>query len=486
LQIVLSGQPQLADKLSKPNLTQLRQRISVISRLHPFTRVETMVYLEYRLCKAGYSGPPLFGYDAVELIATNSKGIPRNINNLCFNALTLGFAKRQKQIDAETINEVIADLDLESLRTDQAEAPEASEDALVSFDGISPSNELTYQDFHDAVRSAWGNGTPVKSEDKAAQYNLKWTTPNSTKRPADAIVPMSLDAEEIPRASLELNHDQGEESGKSLDDVVHSVASAVAVAVQEALQEQECDSQSETDPTPVVMSEVAATIVDPSQPKYQPPQPVIGHGQHESPVEPAARAISIRQCTAQRRGLNSLLGQCEAVFRTLQGVYKKETGTSDKVRALRRGTVVAIGFALTASSLLFAWQHRVFVQTSPNVGSVAPSPGLVTASQSSWALRDNQRSKIPPKKMSLSSANKQRKPAGIPDEHGQRPGGVSPQALGHFDPQVTPKVQMSSAEIRNHDLIIAGTQISQPEPTIRPDISTPSTGEVLNRSKEEK
>ena len=120
LQIVLSGQPQLADKLSQPGLTQLRQRISVIGRLNPFTRVETMVYLEYRLCKAGYSGPALFSYDAIDMIAANSKGIPRTINNLCFNALTLGFAKRQKQIDAATVCEVMADLDLEGLSTHRA------------------------------------------------------------------------------------------------------------------------------------------------------------------------------------------------------------------------------------------------------------------------------------------------------------------------------------------------------------------------------
>src|SRR4029077_5220715 len=107
----------LADKLSHPALMQLCQRISIVSRLHPFTRVETMVYLEYRLCKAGYSGPPLFGYEAMELIAAHSGGIPRNINNICFNALTLGYAKRQKQIDASIVCEVLADLDIVGLGT---------------------------------------------------------------------------------------------------------------------------------------------------------------------------------------------------------------------------------------------------------------------------------------------------------------------------------------------------------------------------------
>jgi len=111
-----------------------------------------------------------------------AKGIPRTINNLCFNALTLGFAKRQKQIDAATMREVMADFDLEDLSTHHSTAAEASDDALSSFDGISPSNELTYQDFHDAVRAAWGNSAPVKREDRPAEDIPKWAGSNGTPR----------------------------------------------------------------------------------------------------------------------------------------------------------------------------------------------------------------------------------------------------------------------------------------------------------------
>ncbi|HEX4642287.1 MAG TPA: AAA family ATPase, partial [Candidatus Acidoferrales bacterium] len=203
LQIVLSGQPQLADKLAHPSLTQLRQRISVISRLQPFTRVETMVYIEYRLCRAGYSGPPLFSYAAADLIATGSKGIPRIINNLCFNALTLGFAKRQRQIDAATVREVLADLDLEGLTAHHSSGTESTEESLSSFDGISPSNELTYQDFHDAVRAAWGNGAPIKNEINTQQEGRRRGRANGADRPVDAVVRMSLDA--TPEASFVLN-----------------------------------------------------------------------------------------------------------------------------------------------------------------------------------------------------------------------------------------------------------------------------------------
>lgn len=60
---------------------------------------------------------------ALGLIGTYSKGIPRNINNLCFQALSLGYAKGQKKIDDTTVREVLADLDLESLGTLASAAP---------------------------------------------------------------------------------------------------------------------------------------------------------------------------------------------------------------------------------------------------------------------------------------------------------------------------------------------------------------------------
>jgi len=58
----------------------------------------------------------LFTGAALALIAQSSEGIPRNINNLCFNALSLGCALRRRTIDGDIVREVVADLDLEPLR----------------------------------------------------------------------------------------------------------------------------------------------------------------------------------------------------------------------------------------------------------------------------------------------------------------------------------------------------------------------------------
>jgi hypothetical protein len=114
IQIILSGQPQLAEKIGSPELVQLRQRVSIFACLKPFSPEETALYIGHRLGTAGYGlDAPLFTEDALALIAQHSEGIPRNINNLCFNALSLGCALQRKMIDCDIVREVVADLDLE-------------------------------------------------------------------------------------------------------------------------------------------------------------------------------------------------------------------------------------------------------------------------------------------------------------------------------------------------------------------------------------
>ena len=112
MQIVLSGQPQLSDKLMQPSLLQLRQRISTICRIEPLSPEETVSYIDYRLTQAGYRGEPLFSEDALKLISDTTQGTPRIINNLCFNALSLCCALKSKQVDVSMVSEVIDDLQL--------------------------------------------------------------------------------------------------------------------------------------------------------------------------------------------------------------------------------------------------------------------------------------------------------------------------------------------------------------------------------------
>lgn len=115
LQIILAGQPELADKLARPSLSQLRQRISLLSRLDPLSFAEMERYIEHRLHVAGYTGEGIFTPDARKVIYELSEGIPRSINNYCFNGLSLGCALRQPTIDADIMQEVMNDFDLTSL-----------------------------------------------------------------------------------------------------------------------------------------------------------------------------------------------------------------------------------------------------------------------------------------------------------------------------------------------------------------------------------
>ena len=123
LQIVLAGQPELADKLANRNMAQLRQRISLVSGLKPLSLEDTRNYIQHRLKVAGYQGGSLFTPQALADTAEFTEGIPRNINNFCFNAMSLACALRQQVIDAAIVREVISDLDI----TQHISQPRAAE-----------------------------------------------------------------------------------------------------------------------------------------------------------------------------------------------------------------------------------------------------------------------------------------------------------------------------------------------------------------------
>jgi general secretion pathway protein A len=112
IHIVLAGQPGLADKLASPALTQLRQRVGSVAHLPALNLKEITQYVDHRLGAAGYRGPQLFASDALENIAAISEGIPRNINSICFQSLSLGFVYQKRQIDTAIVREVSRDLEL--------------------------------------------------------------------------------------------------------------------------------------------------------------------------------------------------------------------------------------------------------------------------------------------------------------------------------------------------------------------------------------
>jgi general secretion pathway protein A len=240
MQIVLCGQPQLADKLSHPDLTQLRQRISIISRLQPFAKPEVPQYISHRLKVAGYAGMGLFDADALGEITAHSDGIPRIINNICFNALTLGYVKGLEQIDASTVSEVLADLDMDALRSPSATTSMAAQDFLSSSVGLDRRTEVAQQQPYYSARTARTGGpatanpppqiksVPVLSAD---EVNFPKVVPRSTACDL-AAVGSTLENEATPAAQ---DHAVNQDTVRTIspDRMVRQVPNLVNMPVEQ-------------------------------------------------------------------------------------------------------------------------------------------------------------------------------------------------------------------------------------------------------------
>jgi putative secretion ATPase (PEP-CTERM system associated) len=112
LQIVMVGQPNLRDKLSAPELEQLRQRITVSYHLPPLDAEETCNYINHRLRRAALAAPLEFPRDATDLIHARSRGVPRIINVICDAALVFGYAEERRVFDAAMLSEVLSELEV--------------------------------------------------------------------------------------------------------------------------------------------------------------------------------------------------------------------------------------------------------------------------------------------------------------------------------------------------------------------------------------
>jgi general secretion pathway protein A len=115
LQIVLSGQPELEEKLKLPQLRQLRQRIMLRCKTAALSKEQTEEYIVERLRIAGASGEPIFSAPAVDAIHIYSLGIPRVINLICEHALVNGFVEQQRPIQPKIVEEVAREFQLDEV-----------------------------------------------------------------------------------------------------------------------------------------------------------------------------------------------------------------------------------------------------------------------------------------------------------------------------------------------------------------------------------
>ena len=114
LQIVLSGQPELEEKLKQRELRQLDQRIGIRCYLKPLSRKDTFRYVEHRMRIAGLPGALPFTRAAMARIFAYSLGIPRVINMVCDRALMAAFSARAREINPALVKAAIKNLQGES------------------------------------------------------------------------------------------------------------------------------------------------------------------------------------------------------------------------------------------------------------------------------------------------------------------------------------------------------------------------------------
>jgi general secretion pathway protein A len=107
LQILLVGQPELRDKLNRPELRQLKQRIALRCHIGPLTPEETRLYIRHRLRVAGATDAGIFTDGAVQKISDYSGGVPRVINITCDHCLLSGYADSKRRIDAKMVDEAV-------------------------------------------------------------------------------------------------------------------------------------------------------------------------------------------------------------------------------------------------------------------------------------------------------------------------------------------------------------------------------------------
>jgi len=112
LQIVIVGQPELEEKLKRPELRQLNQRITLRAHTLPLNFEETRAYIAQRLRLAGANGQNIFSPPAIESVYRFSAGIPRVINVLCDHSMIHAFADQQSTIEPNVVEVVAHDFNL--------------------------------------------------------------------------------------------------------------------------------------------------------------------------------------------------------------------------------------------------------------------------------------------------------------------------------------------------------------------------------------
>jgi general secretion pathway protein A len=109
LQLILIGQPELAEKLGRPELRQFAQRITARYHLQPLSLRDVRAYVSHRLAVAGVYAE-IFPDWALRRICSASNGVPRLINVICDRVLLGVYAESARRIGRRHVRNAIREV----------------------------------------------------------------------------------------------------------------------------------------------------------------------------------------------------------------------------------------------------------------------------------------------------------------------------------------------------------------------------------------
>jgi general secretion pathway protein A len=176
LQIVLAGQPELAERLHHPIVRQLRQRVSLWCRTEPLTADQTHGYVAERLRISGATSP-LFSSESLDLVHSYSGGIPRVINLLCEHALLAAYVDQIPQVPKWVIEMVAAELELAPQRMAAASSFRTSHTSQPMAAGINRAHYLPFLDNPSETSSSHlfsqNQQTSIGAENQPSSYDSR-------------------------------------------------------------------------------------------------------------------------------------------------------------------------------------------------------------------------------------------------------------------------------------------------------------------------
>jgi general secretion pathway protein A len=142
LQIVLTGQPELEEKLRRPQLRQVRQRITISCRTKALSIEETFGYVAERLRIAGVNGEPVFSKEAIETVHLYSRGIPRVVNLLCEHSMINAYVDSLRPVPARLVEDVAREFNLDDMAPTASVALSSGEQAANTQSVLNNMDEL--------------------------------------------------------------------------------------------------------------------------------------------------------------------------------------------------------------------------------------------------------------------------------------------------------------------------------------------------------